>query len=77
MICLYSQEELPSLELQRRLEIIDPLTNECLATSASLLLNISRHHLCTEPKDHIYGMLSICGPDLADKIKGDYDQSVM
>ena len=77
MICLYSKDELPSPELRRRLEIIDPLTNECLASSAYLLLNISRQRLCTEPKDHIYGMLSICGPKLANKIKPNYDQSVM
>ena len=77
MICLYSKDELPSPELRRRLEIVDPLTNERLASSAYLLLNISRQRLCTEPNDHIYGMLSICGPKLANKIKPDYDQSVM
>ena len=77
IICLYSKDELPSPELRRRLEIIDPLTNERLASSAYLLLNISRQRLCTEPKDHIYGMLSICGPKLANKIRPDYDQSVM
>lgn len=77
LICLYSKDKLPSPELRRRLEVIDPLTNECRVSSAYLLLNISRQRLCTEPKDHIYGMLSICGPKLANKIKPDYDQSVM
>lgn len=77
MICLYSKDELPSPELRRRMEIIERLTNEGLVSSAYLLLNISRQRLCTEPKDHIYGMLSICGPKLASKIKPDYNQSVM
>ena len=77
MICLYSKDELPSPELRRRLEIMDPLTNEGLASSAHLLLNMSRQRFCTEPKDHIYGMLSICGPKLASKIRPEYSQSVM
>ena len=77
MICLYSQEGLLSPELRRRLEIIDTLTYECSASSVYVLLNISRQRLCTEPKDHFYGMLSICGPKLADKIERDCDQSVI
>ena len=77
VICLYSKDELPSSELRRRLEIMDPLMDEGLASSAHLLLNMSRQRFCSEPKDHIYGMLSICGPKLASKIKPDYDRSVM
>ncbi|KAI9780886.1 MAG: hypothetical protein M1839_006513 [Geoglossum umbratile] len=76
IICLYTKDELPFPELRQRLEVIEPLAFECLGSSVYFLLNISRQRICSEPKDHIYGMLSICGPKLASKIKPDYDRSV-
>ena len=76
LICLYTKDELPYPGLRQRFEIVEPLMYERHGSSAYLMLSISRQRFCTEPKDHIYGMLSICGPKLASKIKPNYDPDV-
>ena len=76
LICLYQKDELPYPGLRQRLEIAEPLIYETQCSLAYLLLSNSRQRLCTEPKDHIYGMLSICGPKLAEKIIPNYDPGV-
>lgn len=72
VICLTTKQDLPKPSLRRRLELIEPLTNERGSSSMNLLLNISRQRECTNPKDKIYGMLSICGPRLSKKIEPHY-----
>ena len=76
LICLYTKDELPYPGLRRRFEIIEPLMYERHGSSAYLMLSISRQRYCTEPKDHIYGMLSICGTKLASRIDPNYDPDV-
>ena len=76
LICLYTKDELPYPGLRERFEIIEPLLYERHGSSAYLMLSISRQRFCTEPKDHIYGMLSIYGPKLASNIHPNYDPDV-
>lgn len=76
LISLYTKDHIPFSAIRPRLEVIQALTSEIHGSSAYLLLNISRRRLCSDPKDHIYGMLSLCGPLLASKIKPDYRQVV-
>jgi hypothetical protein len=73
--CLMTKQELPSRDLRRRLEIVEPLTNERGGSSMSHLLDISRRRKCLDPKDKIYGMLSICSPKLASTIEPRYESS--
>lgn len=72
VICLETKQELPSLGLRRRLGLVKMLTLKRGSSSIYVLLNISRQRKCFNPKDKIYGMLSICGPTLADKIEPHY-----
>ena len=76
LICLLSKVTLSYPGLGRRLEVVKDLVYERKGYSAHLLLSISQQRLCSDPKDHVYGMLSICGPELASKIVPNYDPRV-
>ncbi|KAI9641390.1 hypothetical protein NHQ30_010192 [Ciborinia camelliae] len=72
IICLYCKSELSWPGLRERVEFIRPLTYERGSSSMYMLVNTSRERKCSNPRDHIYGMLSICGPKLVSTIEPQY-----
>lgn len=76
IICLLTKQQLPTQQLRTRLGDIDPLTIERYSGSFNLLINISRMRKCFDPRDKIYGMLSICGVKLGSKIETSYKKDV-
>ena len=76
LICLNTKDTLSYPGLRQRVEVANALVYERQGCPARLLLSISQRRLCSDPKDHIYGMLSMCGPELASKIVPNYDLGV-
>ena len=76
LICLYAKRFLSYPGLCQRLKVVKPLMYERHGCPVNLLLRNSQQRLCSEPKDHVYGMLSICGPGLANEMVPNYNPLV-
>jgi hypothetical protein len=74
IICLLTKQQLPTPQLRERLGAIDPLTREFHSCAFDALVDLSRMRKCFDPRDKIYGMLSLCGPNLAGKIETSYEK---
>ena len=77
IICLRTKDNLPESNpgLRKRLELVEMMTLERSRCSLVMVLNSSRIHKCFDPRDKIYGMLSIAGDVLSCSIKPDYSDS--
>jgi len=76
IICLRTKDELPISNpgLRKRLELVEMMTIERSRCSLALVLNSSRIRKCLDPRDKIYGILSIAGDVLSRSIKPDYSE---
>jgi hypothetical protein len=74
LICLRTKDNLPPsrLSLRERLQLIEKMTLERSSISLNLVLNATRDRKCLDPKDKIYGILSIAGEILSHDITPDY-----
>ena len=72
IVSLLTKQSLPLPSLRKRLHFIEAMTLERLRCSINLLLSISRARKCSDPRDKIYGMLSIAGGMLGRSIFPDY-----
>ena len=77
IICLRTKDNLPESNpgLRKRLELVEMMTLERSRCSLVMVLNSSRIRKCFDPRDKIYGMLSIAGDVLSCSIKPDYSDS--
>ena len=72
---LYRNVTLPT-GLRARLKFLETLAVSDDDFDEGLLLTHSRQRKCQDPKNHIYGILSMCRLDLARKISPDYSLDV-
>lgn len=68
-------KDLPLATLRQRIDQLYPITFESGLASASLLLGTSRTRKCTDPRDKIYGILSIAGPAFSSLVGVSYTKS--
>ena len=74
-ISALTTKQLPTPSLRERAYALYPITFESTLTSTTLLLGISRGRKCTDPRDKIYGMLSIAGPIFSSLVTPSYTKS--
>jgi hypothetical protein len=76
IICLRTKDFLSSScpGLRERLQMIETMTLERSSVSLNLILNATRIRRCLEPKDKIYGILSIAGDMISRQIAPDYTE---
>ena len=74
-ICALTTKDLPLAALRQRIDQLYPITFESGLASASLLLGTSRTRKCTDPRDKIYGILSIAGPAFSSLVDVSYTKS--
>jgi len=76
IICLRTKDILSSScpDLRERLQMIETMTLERSSVSLNLVLNATRIRKCLEPKDKIYGILSIAGEMISRQITPDYTE---
>ncbi|KAK4494885.1 hypothetical protein PRZ48_014241 [Zasmidium cellare] len=72
IVCLKTKDVLPSATLRNRLFMVEAVTHDRRDFYLRLLLIISRERKCSDPRDHIYGIMSIAGPALSRHIMPDY-----
>ncbi|KAF2162754.1 hypothetical protein M409DRAFT_69007 [Zasmidium cellare ATCC 36951] len=72
VVCLRTKNQLPSITLRHRLSVVEPITYDRQNCTLKLLLITSRERKCADPRDHIYGIMSIAGPALSERIVPDY-----
>lgn len=71
--CLCFKDEIPSARLRAKLLQLDPLTRERGSSNSKALLTYGSARKCMDPRDKIYGILSICDKKLAAGIQVRYD----
>lgn len=76
IIALLTKDELPTISLRRRLQSVENVTTEMNSCTFGTLIGYSRERHCSDPRDKIYGMLSFCGQQLAERIEVSYTKDV-
>jgi len=75
-ICLDTKLKLPSEELSSRILFVSNLSRPLTDRSFPSLLYVSSGRLCSDPRDHVYGLLGLASPTAASRIRPQYSTTV-
>ncbi|EEU33466.1 uncharacterized protein NECHADRAFT_98482 [Fusarium vanettenii 77-13-4] len=76
IICLFLKKSGPPTGMVRQLRYAMDCTQFLRGMSVDRLLQMSSFRACSDPRDKIYGMLSVMPPNFTARIRADYSLSV-